>query len=62
VSPSDERLEHLIGRSTLAVAYFKSLRPHQWLKNLLVFLPMLAAHQLTADTFVQSFLAFEIQS
>jgi 4-hydroxybenzoate polyprenyltransferase len=46
----------------LAVAYFKSLRPHQWLKNLLVFLPMLAAHQLTADTFVQSFLAFEIQS
>ena len=42
----------------MAVAYFKSLRPHQWLKNLLVFLPMLAAHQLTADTFVQSFLAF----
>ena len=29
----------------------RALRPHQWLKNLLVFLPMLAAHQLDAATF-----------
>ncbi|WP_010142080.1 UbiA family prenyltransferase [Oceanicola sp. S124] len=34
------------------------LRPHQWLKNLLVFLPMLAAHALTAGALVQSLLAF----
>ena len=34
------------------------LRPHQWLKNLLIFLPMLAAHALTAQPFVQSLLAF----
>jgi 4-hydroxybenzoate polyprenyltransferase/phosphoserine phosphatase len=39
-------------------AYLKALRPHQWLKNLLVFLPMLAAHDLSADTFGLSALAF----
>ncbi len=38
--------------------YFKALRPHQWLKNVLVFLPMLTAHQITAVTFGQSLLAF----
>jgi 4-hydroxybenzoate polyprenyltransferase/phosphoserine phosphatase len=26
--------------------YFRTLRPHQWAKNLLVFLPLLAAHRL----------------
>lgn len=39
-------------------AYLKALRPHQWLKNVLVFLPMLAAHQLTGATFLLSLLAF----
>ena len=24
--------------------YLKSLRPHQWLKNFLIFIPLLAAH------------------
>lgn len=38
--------------------YLDALRPHQWLKNTLVFLPMLAAHQLTAATLVQSLSAF----
>ncbi len=28
-----------------ARAYLKALRPHQWLKNLLVFLPLLATHR-----------------
>lgn len=27
--------------------WFQALRPHQWLKNLLIFLPLLAAHQFT---------------
>jgi 4-hydroxybenzoate polyprenyltransferase len=27
-------------------AWFKALRPHQWLKNLLIFIPILAAHRL----------------
>jgi 4-hydroxybenzoate polyprenyltransferase/phosphoserine phosphatase len=38
--------------------YLKALRPHQWLKNVLVFLPMLTAHQLTGATFLASFGAF----
>ncbi|MGA0925440.1 MAG: UbiA family prenyltransferase, partial [Lutimaribacter sp.] len=38
--------------------YFSALRPHQWLKNVLVFLPMLASHQLGLATVVHSFWAF----
>lgn len=42
--------------------YLKALRPHQWLKNILIFLPLLAAHkitdvQLVIDTF-QAFVAY----
>ncbi len=50
--------EHLQTHVTNLNHYFKALRPHQWLKNLLVFLPMLAAHQFTIVTFSQSLLAF----
>lgn len=39
-------------------SYFWALRPHQWLKNALVFLPMLAAHQINAAAFGPSLLAF----
>jgi 4-hydroxybenzoate polyprenyltransferase len=39
-------------------ALFKAMRPRQWLKNLLVFLPMLGAHALDMDTALQSLLAF----
>lgn len=38
--------------------YLRVLRPHQWLKNLLVFVPMIAAHQLTLPTLLQSLMAF----
>ena len=38
--------------------YLKALRPHQWLKNVLVFIPMLAAHQITGATFLASLGAF----
>lgn len=34
-------------KSHFGVVLFKSLRPHQWLKNLLIFIPLLAAHQFT---------------
>lgn len=34
------------------------IRPHQWLKNALVFVPMLAAHQLTMGALWHSMLAF----
>jgi 4-hydroxybenzoate polyprenyltransferase len=39
-------------------ATMRLLRPHQWLKNLLVFVPMLAAHQLTPATVWPSIYAF----
>ena len=37
---------------------FKAMRPRQWLKNLLVFVPMLAGHALHAEAFLQSLVAF----
>jgi len=51
-------VQHLTVPRTSAKAYLKALRPHQWLKNILVFVPMLAAHKLTAETLGQSLLAF----
>jgi 4-hydroxybenzoate polyprenyltransferase/phosphoserine phosphatase len=41
------------GRSLL-----KALRPRQWLKNLLVFVPMLAGHALDLDRLLESIVAF----
>ncbi|MCF7848688.1 MAG: UbiA family prenyltransferase [Kiritimatiellales bacterium] len=39
--------------------WLKALRPSQWLKNVLVFLPMLLAHKFTdTGTFMQAVLAF----
>ena len=49
---------HLTPHVTSAKAYLKALRPHQWLKNLLIFVPVLAAHELTAETIARSLLAF----
>jgi 4-hydroxybenzoate polyprenyltransferase/phosphoserine phosphatase len=45
-------------RGGVARALFKALRPRQWLKNMLVFLPMLAAHALDLETLLASLLAF----
>lgn len=40
-------------------AYFRAIRPHQWLKNVLVFLPLLAAQRWGDPTsLIQSLLAF----
>lgn len=50
--------EHLTTVTPSIKPYLKAMRPHQWLKNVLVFLPMLTAHQITAVTFGQSLLAF----
>jgi len=36
----------------------RAMRPHQWVKNLLVFLPMVVAHRFDAVTFGWSLLAF----
>ena len=52
------RTEPLATAPARARSHLRALRPHQWLKNLLVFLPMLAAHDLSAATFGASLLAF----
>lgn len=38
--------------------YLKALRPHQWAKNLLVFLGMIAGHRLDLETLLASIIAF----
>lgn len=38
--------------------YFRALRPHQWLKNILVLVPAIAAHDLSAATLGTAFIAF----
>lgn len=55
-------VEHLAPRAWLpdAAHYLRALRPHQWLKNLLVFLPLLAAHE--PGAFGAALLAFVVFS
>ncbi|MEW9855770.1 UbiA family prenyltransferase [Novosphingobium sp. M1R2S20] len=46
-----------------AAGLVRALRPHQWLKNLLVFLAMLGAHQFDGETLLRAvgaFLAFSL--
>lgn len=57
VQMSDE-VEHLETHSPTVGAYLKAIRPHQWMKNALIFLPMLAAHQIDGPSFLSSLLAF----
>jgi len=49
---------HLSPPSAGFPAALQAMRPHQWLKNLLVFLPMIAGHVFTLETFLQGVLAF----
>lgn len=49
------------GGPSLPVAFGRALRPHQWLKNLLIFIPLLAAHLVGDGTRVlHAVLAFVI--
>ena len=44
-------------------AILKAVRPHQWLKNLLIFLPLLAAHDLRPESLIPAlwgFVAFSL--
>jgi 4-hydroxybenzoate polyprenyltransferase/phosphoserine phosphatase len=46
-------------RTPTSAAVLKAIRPHQWLKNLLVFVPLIASHQLDAvPAAVNALLAF----
>ena len=51
-------VEHLAAPLPSVRQYLAIMRPHQWLKNMLVFLPLLAAHQLTPAALGQAALAF----
>ncbi|MBT8408180.1 MAG: UbiA family prenyltransferase [Alphaproteobacteria bacterium] len=51
-------LESAAAPKDLSHATLRALRPHQWLKNLLVFVPMLLAHDLSVSTFLTAFAAF----
>ncbi len=53
-----EHVENLGARPRLGWAHLKALRPHQWLKNILIFLPMFVAHQLDIVTFTATLLGF----
>ncbi len=50
--------EHLPPSARSNGAYIRAMRPHQWLKNLLVFLPMLTAHDLSSGAFGRSVIGF----
>ena len=48
-----------ISRKHALQTWLKALRPHQWLKNLLIFIPLLAAHEFTnLPLATQALLAF----
>jgi 4-hydroxybenzoate polyprenyltransferase len=53
-----ERFQHLSVSARSPERYIRALRPHQWLKNALVFLPMLTSHQLDRTTATASLMAF----
>ena len=38
--------------------YFLALRPHQWLKNFLLFIPLIATHQINNEKIFLSMLMF----
>lgn len=50
--------EHLATQPRSLTPYLAALRPHQWLKNLLVLLPLLTAHQFTISAMIAAVLAF----
>lgn len=51
-------VEYLGSGARPLAATVRAMRPHQWTKNILVFLPMLTAHLFTLSTLLQSLLAF----
>lgn len=49
---------HLSPPEPLIWPILKAMRPHQWLKNVLIFVPMLASQSLAAVTLLQCLVAF----
>lgn len=55
-------VEHLKTRGGRLKPVIEAMRPHQWLKNALIFLPLMTAHQFAAVTIGQATLAFVVFS
>ncbi|UWQ35200.1 UbiA family prenyltransferase (plasmid) [Leisingera sp. M527] len=53
---------HLTPREDRLRPLLRAMRPHQWLKNVLVFLPLMAAHQFGLAAIVQTLMAFAAYS
>lgn len=51
-------VKNLENKPRLLLPYFRALRPHQWLKNILVFLPILTAHNLNVMVLTKGIFAF----
>ena len=49
-------------KNLIFIHIFKIIRPHQWVKNILVFVPMLMSHNLNINNFILSTKAFIIFS
>jgi 4-hydroxybenzoate polyprenyltransferase/phosphoserine phosphatase len=45
-------------RAAVGIGYLQAMRPHQWLKNLLLLVPALTSHQFSAGTAIACALAF----
>lgn len=58
VDETGSAVEHMDTAERGLRPYLRAMRPHQWLKNVLVFLPMVAAHQWDAATVTASALIF----
>lgn len=54
----DMDIRFLPGPGTRLLDYFRALRPHQWIKNVLVFLPPVAAHTTSADPYLAALAMF----
>ncbi|WP_460193402.1 UbiA family prenyltransferase [Thermosynechococcus sp. FA-CM-4201] len=57
VEQINPNVEHLGSAKPSIKPYLKEIRPHQWIKNVLVFVPMLAGHQFNLPTFGVSLVA-----
>lgn len=57
VEQINPNVEHLGSAKRSIKPYLKEIRPHQWVKNSLVFVPMLAGHQFNLPTLGVSLLA-----
>lgn len=58
VASAGGEIRHLERPAAGPAIYLKAMRPHQWLKNLLVFLPLIAAHDFTPATCFAALAAF----